>query len=280
MPLKSLSEVDQKTANAALASTVLSLGGPGIEFVPSKYAALARAMVEEVRSDLRLNNEDTRPESILRIKDVLSAEVDRRLFAGVDRGSLRTSLGNAGNLPLGAYKVDVGDAFKAEFKREKASFATECVKRADMFVHLADDAALSDKRVSFFAKYVKSLDGKRDYWSIVSAIRDGGAVKVDYLWRVFPDTVRVTDASDPISILGCFLSVYGLKLSVDGGPGRDKLIKDRYVFGDEGNLRVDSDSQVSFLLSVISRRRLLGVNIDLAYAVDTTKYWSDFTRFA
>ena len=280
MSLNALSPLDSVAADKALAATMLSLGGPGLEYIPEQYAAISAALVEEVRQALDLRPDDNSAKAVLDIRGYLSREVDRRLFAGVDRKALRESLGTRGALSLGGYDIVESDQFKRAQVKESAKFAIRCVRTADMTQHILSKFATSDDRQ--FSLFLKAVDGTRGgrHWVIIETLRQGTVLRLSALWRLFPQVVDIDLVSEPMDVLAAFVSVYGLPLTVGTEVLPDNLLLDRFFPDTLGSgFQVSSPANRDTALNAIFMRTPTGTHVALAYCIDIQRYRGDHTRY-
>jgi len=281
MPLTRLEGIEPSIANSALAATVISIGGGGLEHIPSEYLAISRGLIEEARSELGLRSDDESWEAYRKIKDFLSREVDRRLFAGIDRKALRRRMGEAGQLPLSGYEIKLGKPFKENFTNESSRFAISCVQKADLFEHFLEEAGDKDVQFSIFARQIESLKKDKTYWCIVSALRAGDTLEIMALWRIFPETVNLENVAKPLNILKSFVSVYGVELVIEGEQTNERLIVDQFFPGyTEVEKFLDSPDNQSSTMEIVSQKEVGGVRVALAYAISHPRYRADRTRYA
>ncbi|WP_313337320.1 hypothetical protein [Sphingobium yanoikuyae] len=270
--------MDKVTANAALAFAAMNVAGAGMSAVPETYADISTRLVDEAKLKLGISVEDQSPDSMERVRSFLAAEVNRRVFDGVDRNAVRSRLGAQGRLSNGAYKMSFAENF-SDFK-ESERFVRDCIVSADDTCHLVPMNEGNDKEFSIFSKKVSSLNRKRSYWAIALCFRQGSELKVVNFWRLFDQTVDVLGSENALDLLSSFLDVYGIPLVINDVQTSDKMITNRQFFGDL-SIGVKRQPGVSGRIYQIFRRTLSGsFEVPLAFAVNFSEYLRDKAKLA
>lgn len=276
MSLAALENVETGVANRALATTVLSLGNATVREVAEDVAPLAHALIAEARHALGIDTEDNRPESLRRIRTHLAAEVDKRLFAGVDRRALRVELGASGELPLGGYRVQADGSFKVVHKREKLKTAELIIRHPDAFHHMLNNNRSDSGDYSFFVKRINNQKRDKKYWAIVGAVRLGDVLHVTTLWRLFTETVDTTSAISPIDLLRSFVAAYGMPFSLVGRQLSGLILDQKYPSNVDDDPKLVGEGSVESLTNFDGKC----LNVAIAYGIDTKRYGADWIRFA
>lgn len=295
MSLSALKDVDASVAKGALASTVMSMAGPGLEFVPEQYSSLSKALIAEARKALKISADDDSDRSFRAIRAFLSKEVDRQIYAGVDRDSLRDKLSASGNLPLAGYSIEFSSDFDEGFKEDRR-FVEKTMRSADRIEHrvvgIAEKMKL-DRGSSLFAKIVLSKDRSRNNILLVDAIRAGTTLSVTKTWRIFPEVIDLESEKSPFELLDRFVSHYGFDVEYEG-YARGKLISNlelpaelndpdatdqiRRVHSQRKNfVAVESGTNVTMHKEGVESH--VETFVLLAYAIDIDRYRSDARRF-
>tara|TARA_B100001105_G_scaffold253710_1_gene247823 strand:+ start:502 stop:1335 length:834 start_codon:yes stop_codon:yes gene_type:complete len=276
MSLNTLENLDRSMANAALAMAAMNVAGPGMATIPEKYSEISHRLVKEVKLKLAIPEDDNSAENLERVRVVLAAEVDKRVYDGVDRGAVRRRLGARGALPTAGYKISFAADFAKDFG-EKESFVRESVLRADYICHLGQGTADGDPACTIFARKVRSKDRRSEQWALIQAQRTGDKIEIISLWRIFDATVDTSHCEDVVDLLKAFLNVYGIEMMINDKAEPVLLLLDTNL-GPDMNFGLDTERP--FKCISVFRKNLAGsFEVAIAFAIDMKRYNADRIRY-
>lgn len=276
MSLNTLKNLDRSMANATLAMAAMNVAGPGMATIPEKYSELSRRLVNEVKLKLDIPEDDNSAENLERVRVVLAAEVNKRVYDGVDRGAVRRRLGARGALPTAGYKLSFAADFAKDFG-EKESFVRESILRADHICHLGQGTADDDPACTIFARKVRSKDRRSEQWALILAQRTGDKIDILALWRIFDATVDTSQCKDVVDLLRAFLNIYGVEMTINGKGTPALLVLDTNL-GPDMNFEIHTDTP--FKAISVFRRNLAGsFEVAIAFTIDMKRYNADRIRY-
>ncbi|HEX3681054.1 MAG TPA: hypothetical protein VHU83_00835 [Bryobacteraceae bacterium] len=265
--LDTLRKLNDHEALILLSSTVhYLLPDPGVGSpVTDVLNAPARSrekLLHELRQKLKLSEDDQSPRAQAEIFDTLSSEISKYALKDSDIRQIKARLGARGDLPPGAYEIDIDPAVRGGLASRgiRPSHIEEAVRAPDALRHL--NSQTCEFLVSLFVKRVGS--GKHAFTLFVVAQRDGYLLRVRDALRVYDADVNREHATEPLAVLRAFLNKYGLPVRM--GPKSGLLLLNE-VFPFVGT-RKDVDD-VTFIAGKPWRE------------FNATNQWeSDFGRFA
>lgn len=289
MPLEALKQLDQKQAAEVLAATALLASSPEPKgVVEERFRSDVDKVLSEVRNRLKIKPGDVSSKATRAIYDVLSRELDRYLLGGFDPGAVVGRLGQSGELPLGAYNLKATKQFKDS--KENFEFASRCVRSAESFEHLSsayDHLALEGvdpgtKAFSLFAKRVIGDNNRKPHWVLIETIRSENTLMIDALWRIFDQSVDLSEVSRPLDMLSALANEYGFEQRVPGTDVRGKFIYDVLVKvnGDEFDMVIDNQDRPIKGMQILRKVSADQVLVLAAYALDFARYKADILKLA
>ena len=292
MSLVSISGIESKVAEGALASTLIGLSGGGLESVSKPYSKIAHEIVAEVRELLSIGSDDDSFESLQKIRKFISGEIDKALFAGIDRQSVREKLGQTGQLPTSGYDINYAKTLRNVLKEDR-SFIEKAILTADQIEHIDHDFS-NPKRVdsrgsSLYAKFIKAAGRKKSYYYLVDCVRSKSELTALRAWRIFPEVVDIANAVTPLDLLRAFTGHYGFEVEYKGFA-RAKLIVNLHlpvefagpeetdkiqIIHDEGGDSLACETGAA--VTTTENDAVVGGEtvINLAYAIDISRYLKD-----
>lgn len=219
--IKALEIFDKMAAVGVLARAALSLGyddGPRLGGVEREEDIQTR-VVEEVRSRLRIPEDDNSRDAIDRVADCLDAELDQ-LLAAPDTEAALLRLAERGDLPSDMYEIkiipDIAGALGKRFPLEKDVIETT-IRDPTTEQHFGPARGLHEPAmISLFQRNFRTKWPLKDFFMLVAAQRDGFLLHVHQAWRIYPFRIDVSGLATPIDWLKRFSDTYGAKIEIRG----------------------------------------------------------------
>src|SRR5262245_12536609 len=218
--LSVLKDQAPEEAAAVLAGVARSfLPDPGIESPPPLDAAQIRVreqVLNEVRNHLKLSAYDQSRQAQTKILDFLNKTMVDLILPPAKIPTVRARLGQRGDLRPELYQIKFGASFQDEEKRGiRRSHVVRAMQEPDAVEHLAPDWS-SESPYPAFSLYLKHQGeaGPNRFILLVQAVRKDDVQLVGPAWRVYLKEVDLSGADSPLDVLGAFVEVYGLKLSI------------------------------------------------------------------
>ncbi len=214
---------DQRAATGILAAAALAtapnVAGDEPE-IAKAYRTEAQELLKEIRKHLRIDRDDHSPPAILSIANLLTKQIEETILGHADTSQILARAGQAGRLPPVMYTVDQPKSFSNLFYNlgVRRNHVEDAVKHPDDYQHLMTEKATEESKdvISLFVKEIKSAKTGSNNWLLVQCHRQGLTQIVQSAWRIFPDTIDLTQAYEPLHLLKAFVAVFGLPVSVAG----------------------------------------------------------------
>lgn len=270
--MEALKDVDRKVAGAALSSAMLIALGLADSDGSAGGNQLTERILVEAREALGFDVNDNSHEALGAVRRVLSHEADLLIFRNQSRGDTLDRLGNRGDLPNSAFKIEAADSF--DHKRLPFKHAQRAVREADDVYHFVSPSSDNRRQFSIFAKAIKK-NTEIEYINLVMASREDQTVKIKKMWRILPRIVSVVDQS-PLGLLRAFVDHYGLNVMLGAEIFSEKLILSRSIPIKRGAdfLMVEPGEAQQFVLDMLVSvgEGMKSINIAYAYAIDEGRY--------
>lgn len=237
--------------------------------------AAVDAFLRQARIELGIDNADFSHDALERVDIFISSEIDRRLVEGFDENAVKESLGDRGDLPLGAYSVEDTSLFRDVFSREKLKFAASCIANAELVQHLFSPnmpAGEERKVFSFFAQR-KQHNGK-EAWMLVFTERKGSVLRVMALFRLPSSLYDMSALTSPMEMLKATALRYGLELTINGRPINRVWMQSEYI-GLHDALSYLDPGNTDIAFHMMRRLDDGRVFLEFASAINLTQYRSD-----
>jgi hypothetical protein len=283
MTIAALKELTPDEASKVLAAAAIATSSNPNEntFEDSLFygdvADRARAVLDEIRQQLRIKENNTSLKAVKAIDKRLAEEIARATLSGVDTDALLRRIGQAGRLSLKLYNVETTKDFDFVFFKLgiKRKNVVETVKNPDDYQHLLTEGAsdLDRDDISIF------LRQHPDHWLLVQTHRNGNKQIAQSAWFVYPSDVDLSQASQPIDVLKQFALTFGLPFKVDGVEHKFLQLKELSK-GREAKIDFPKGEvfySVSFRTSSASTAQPVN-HIGIVYCIDLAKYRNALIR--
>jgi hypothetical protein len=221
--LKNYSASEIQIVLSDLASKVLPNAsveeGRKNENVDLKYSDV----LAEIRHELKISEDDNSREVINKIQKFLSDEITQSIFKGVDLNTVKSRLGQKGQLSQNLYTFKFADGFKNYEKLGiRRSVVLDALKNPDQYQHLHNERFQDnpDKAVSLFIKHFFFSNQRNNYTLLVKCQRNGFTLVISDSWQVYHSEVDISDAKLPEDILRAFVSVFGEDFTIGEKVGK------------------------------------------------------------
>lgn len=278
--LEALTQIDRKSAGAALSSAMLIALGIGDVSNSTDSDQLTARILEEAREVSGFGQDDDSREALDAIRRLLSREADLFIFRDQTREGALDRLGDRGDLPNSAFKVRFHESFNHDTAR--SSHAQRAVLEASDVHHFIDSRDEDQRRFSLFVQKHYGKKGNIEHYNLVMSIREKQIITVTKLWRLNPNLVDVSDET-PVGLLTSFVNRYGLSLLIANHPVQDRLVLDKKFPTKKGVPPIMVPGRVPS--SSFSIDALCAFDVDqgalevaFAYAIDIDRYKSDLRR--
>ncbi len=222
MMLDVLEKRDQKSATGILAAAALA-SAPNVlgdePAVAKEYKVEATELLTEIRRRLKIDESDKSPNATRSISEFLTKQLEQTILGGADTSKILGRAGQSGRLPPAMYIVEQPKQFGDMFYNlgVRRNHVDDAVKHPDDYQHLMTDYGSDKERVvSLFIKEVRSARKGGSHWLLVQCYRKGILQIAQSAWRIFPDSIDLTGAYEPLQVLKAFVAVFGLPVRVGG----------------------------------------------------------------
>lgn len=277
MSLMSLRDMNPSDALEALATAAL-LVAPNPAGLPQDITTYVNLILDEVRTRLRLNLDDTSLDALGRIQDELSSAMDEVLFRNHDELEIKSRLADRRQLPFGGYEVEYLTSKRVTKPISRRNLDL-CLQQPDLF-EVVDPPQTGRRRPEQFGselygKYVDESSGNY-YLLIVLTLRNAFTIRVIGALKIDPRKVDL-DGVDSLKLsLERFADYYGVEFELPGF-GRGKFFHDlRFSY-------VERQSRFDAILSQVGKEHFYtemtgsnnektGTYLLFAFLTDTKKY--------
>jgi hypothetical protein len=277
--LDTLKNVDPATAAGLLSSLTLSVVPDERDHTHLAWDPLARAVLQEARRRLHLEEDDWSTSARVRVANLLGDELRHTLLTRERATAARQRLGASGALWTRAYRIEFTTDSKAG--RVRPVNIEDAVRNPDAFQHLppGPDTSSSNKFLSLFVKRASAREGEPSF-TLVQAHRDQDVQRVEAAWRIYPSEVDIKEAREPLDILKAFVARYGLDLKIGGGEVRKFTLYERVPIApgwNRGLIQVLGRPQ-SVWNAFWARAQDTYLEVALAYAIALDDYYATLEK--
>lgn len=231
--IEALSNFDKVTAAGILARAALALAhstNPAAAPAVADELSVRRVVIQQVRKQAGVAPDDNSEDALQRIEERLDSETDSLLgevndVAALDKRALD------GTLPSDLYSVElvpnIADALGHRFQQER-TLIEKTIKASDREQHVAPTEENNGEvfAISLFSKYFPDKFPGRSFTMLVVAERRGFQLVVHQAWRLYPNEVDISEATDLVDMLRRFAKVYGVEIEHQG-------VKSKFIFRGE-----------------------------------------------
>jgi hypothetical protein len=226
--IAALEKYDSVIAAGVLARAALELeshgSNPAGDPVLADESEIRRAVIAELRAKLGIGPNDESPEVIDILCDSLD-ELTDELIAEPNSDEALTRLAERGELPSDRFSINIienirdfyGEKFSDEEKR-----IVETIRSPLKEQHFGPPTQSEDPfLISLFARHYPNKFPYRNFYLLVAGQRDGLALHVHQVWRIYPSVARgILISASLIDILRQFAEFYGMDMVIGDQKGR------------------------------------------------------------
>jgi hypothetical protein len=265
----------------------------------TEYEAEIGLIMAELKSVLKIKEDDNSPAAQVRISSEISKELSEAILSRVDRQKVRSDIGNRALLPMSGYKVRFqpdGYVYSRDgkFSRQRTvvtnqAFIEKICTHPDLVQHFPHIVASHDGGLTLLASFFKGRGrNKRDSWVIVHAARGGDTLLVQAAWQLFPHLISDYKFETPLDIFRLFTDRYGVDFSV-GALFSGSLIvgltvpmtEEAYrLYGRDKSNFTNRNVQYNHTSISILANGTSSILIEIGYATDMDLYKRDMSLLA
>lgn len=223
--ISSLQRFDKLTAAGILARAALAIydeSNPAGDARLPGEASLRAQVMAEARSVLQLDPNDSSPQALERLSDVLDAECDG-LVGPTDTESALNRLAEKGQLPSDLFKINVIENVRVLYGKKYAreeKLIEDTVRAPDQEQHYGPPKDPNEPfLISLFLKHYPSEYPLRSFNLLVAGQRSDLTLNIHQVWRIYPADVDVTGAETLVDVLRRFSDKFGEEISLGGKKG-------------------------------------------------------------
>jgi hypothetical protein len=287
MNLDILKERDQKTVTGILAAAALASAANVAGEEPAivkTYKTEAAELLAEVRKHLHIAQEDYSSDATISISNYLSKQLQQNILGNVDTSKILARAGRAGRLPPIMYAVEQPKTFANIFYTlgVRPNHVEDAVKHPDDYQHLMTDKASEEDKdlISLFMKEIKSAKKGNNHWLLVQCFRKGLTQIVQSAWRIFPDSINLAGAYEPVHVLKAFVAAFGLPVKV-GNQEALFIESVPYPKGEKLNWTFQGNNKDAFAsISFMQTNNPQILEVGIGYSIDMPKYRAYLAKHA
>ena len=285
----------------ALSSATFSLApDPSVEAEESKVTTskeLRDQILLELRQELNIREDDDSAKAKSRLFAAIADALNSYLMEGGKKESIRSRLGQRGELPLSKYEIVVPEMARDAFadlgvrRRE----ITDAVLTPSFVEHLMKDKVEAGgyPAISLYAKHVPAPGGKGHYTLLVHSVRIAYTQQIAAVWRIISPGDAAIECK-PSDMLKEFVQKYGISFRFAYTDWRKLFLDETFeVIHPEPAPPVDAVRTGSgvwmqlegglrnFLFSPSTMRveHKTSFHIAIAYVIDAKRYVADLREF-